>query len=271
MSFLTSANDSEVYGFRVEIRDLAPIKQVLKAAATRWFHENGQPWLTAVPEIPRLETQNYQGIDRAITWDEQQQLLKALPDYLARMTLFAVNTGCRRDEVMALRWSWQIKGQPAFLIPPEFHKTGRTTGDRLIICNSVAWSIVSEQRGKNPEYVFTRSGYPVRTFYGRAWKQSRISAGLPNVRVHDLRYTYATRLAAADVSEADIGFLLGHTSGKVTRRYIAPDVTRLLQITEQVVAMRYEPVLKIVGKTSTILPHCDKQPATGHRQAVVSE
>ena len=32
-------------------RDMAAVKQVLKAAA-RWFHENGQPWLTAVPEVP---------------------------------------------------------------------------------------------------------------------------------------------------------------------------------------------------------------------------
>ncbi len=116
-------------------RDLAPVRQVLKAAATRWFHENGQPWLTAVPLIPRLGTQNHQGNERAITWEEQQRLQKALPDYLARMTLFAVNTGCRRGEVTALRWSWQIQGQHAFLIPPEFHKTGNTTGNRLIICN----------------------------------------------------------------------------------------------------------------------------------------
>ncbi len=93
-------------------RDLVPVKLVLKAAATRWFHDNGQPWLTAVPEIPRLEVQNLQGHERAITWEEQNTLLKALPDYLARMMLFTVNTGCRRGEAMALRWSWQIQGLP---------------------------------------------------------------------------------------------------------------------------------------------------------------
>jgi integrase len=230
------------------------VKLVLKAAATRWFHDNGQPWLTAVPEIPRLEVQNLQGHERAITWEEQNTLLKALPDYLARMMLFTVNTGCRRGEVMALRWSWQIQNLPAFLIPPEFHKTGRTTGTRLVVCNSIAWSVVEGQRGKHSDFVFTYNGKPVKTFYGRAWKQSRTKVGLPKVRVHDLRHTFATRLAAEGVSEADVGFLLGHSSGTVTRRYIAPDIARLLQEAEKVVTMRQEPVLKIVGETSTILP-----------------
>jgi integrase len=163
------------------------------------------------------------------------------------MTLFTVNTGCRQGEVMALRWSWQVANLPAFLIPAKYHKTGDKTGVRLVICNSVAWSIVEAQRGRNTAFVFTRDGHPVRTFYGRAWKLARAKVGLPDVRVHDLRHTFATRLASCGVADADIGLLLGHVSGGVTSRYIARDVERLLQEAEKVVTMKREPVLRVVG------------------------
>lgn len=226
-------------------RDLSPVRQVLKAAARQWFHPNGHPWLTAVPEIPRLPVVG--GRAKPITLVEQNRLLLALPDYLATMALFAVNTGCRRGEVMELRWSWRIAGMMAFLIPPDFHKTGEKTGTRLIVCNSTAWSVVEEQMGNHPEFVFTRGNRPVKTFYGRAWKQARAEAGLEHVRVHDLRHTFATRLAACGVTEADVGLLLGHVSNKVTTGYIAPDVERLLLQAEKVVGMKREPVLRVVG------------------------
>ena len=71
--------------------------------------------------------------------------------------------------------------------------------------------------------------------------------GLDRVRVHDLRHTFATRLEAAGVPRSDVAELLGHAASGVTRRYIAPDITRLLQEAEEAVAMKHEPVLRIVG------------------------
>ncbi len=227
-------------------RDMAAVKQVLKAAA-RWFHENGQPWLTAVPEVPRYKLRCTATEERAITWDEQRRLSQALPAYLATMTLFAVNTGARRGEVLELRWGWEVQNHSAFLIPPQFHKTGASIGSRLLVCNSVAWAVIEEARGRHAEFVFTHHSKPVRTFYGRAWKQARSHAGLSRVRVHDLRHTFATRLEAAGVSRSDVAEMLGHATSSVTRRYIAPDISRLLHEAEKVVAMRHEPVLRIVG------------------------
>jgi len=227
-------------------RDMAAVKQVLKAAA-RWFHENGQPWLTAVPEVPRCKLRCTATEERAITWDEQRRLSQALPAYLATMTLFAVNTGARRGEVLELRWGWEVQNHSAFLIPPQFHKTGASIGSRLLVCNSVAWAVIEEARGRHAEFVFTHHSKPVRTFYGRAWKQARSQAGLNRVRVHDLRHTFATRLEGAGVSRSDVAEMLGHATSSVTRRYIAPDISRLLHEAEKVVAMRHEPVLRIVG------------------------
>jgi integrase len=173
--------------------------------------------------------------------------MQALPDYIASMMLFGVNTGARRGEILELRWSWVVQNHSAFLIPPQFHKTGESIGSRLLVCNSVAWAVVQEARGRNAEFVFTFRGKPVKTFYGRAWKKARKTVGLDRVRVHDLRHTFATRLEAAGVPRSDVAELLGHAASGVTRRYIAPDITRLLQEAEKVVAMKHEPVLRIVG------------------------
>jgi hypothetical protein len=49
------------------------------------------------------------------------------------------------------------------------------------------------------------------------------------------------------VSEVDVGLLLGHVSGRVTRSYIVPDIDRLRQEVEKVGGMRREPVLEVVG------------------------
>ncbi len=229
-------------------RDMAVVRQVLKSAARR-YHENGQPWLHAVPEIPRLKTSKADSRIRPITLTEQSRLMKELPAHLAAMTLFSIYTGARRGEVMELRWAWEVNGYPAFLIPAEFHKTGDTMGPRLLVCNSIAWRVVEDFRGRQAEFVFSDKGRPVRTYYGRAWRAARLRAALPEVRVHDLRHTFATRLEAVGVSRADVGELLGHAHAGVTRTYVVPTVTRLLQEVEKIVEMKQEPVLRLVSSS----------------------
>ncbi len=222
-------------------RDMASVRAVLKAASTQWFHDNGHPWLVSIPSLPRLKIPKA-GI-RAITLKEQKALIREMPDYLAEMTLFTVNTGLRRGEVTALRWEWEVQDYPAFLLPAEAHKTGDHSGDKLVVCNSTAWSIVNSLRGKHPDRVF-----PKVTFMGRAWRKAREKAGLGSVRVHDLRHTFSTRLRAAGVSEDDRADLLGHSNPRMTRHYSAPDITRLLEAAETVVKMTHEPVLRVVGR-----------------------
>ena len=44
---------------------------------------------------------------RPITWEEQRRLMQLLPDCLARMTLFDLNTGARDEVVCGLKWEWE--------------------------------------------------------------------------------------------------------------------------------------------------------------------
>ena len=60
-----------------------------------------------------------------------------------------------------------------------------------------------------------------------AWKKARERAGLPQVRVHDLKHTFGRRLRAAGVSFEDRQDLLGHRSGRITTHYSAAELCRV--------------------------------------------
>lgn len=66
--------------------------------------------------------------------DEQTRLFQRLPDRLAQMALFAVNTGCRDTEICNLRWDWEVKlramNTSVFIIPGSFVKNG---DERLVV------------------------------------------------------------------------------------------------------------------------------------------
>lgn len=224
-------------------RDLAAIRRILNLAARLWRDENGLPWLSTPPliQLRRYEARK----PYPLTLEEQQRLLSALPKHLAQMALFKVNTGTREQEVVNLRWDWEVMGQRAFLIPAIFVKNKR---DRLVVCNSIAWSIVSSLRGTHPDRVFTYKGRPVGKMYNSAWKRARNAVGLPEVRVHDLKHTFGFRLRTAGVSFEDRQDLLGHKNQRITDHYSAPDLVRLLEAAEKVVGIGREPALRLVRR-----------------------
>ena len=167
------------------------------------------------------------------------------------MALFKVNTGCREQEVCGLRWDWEIDvpelNTSVFLIPAERVKNGE---ERLVVLNSVVRSIVEGQRGQHPEYVFTYCGERQKKMNNSAWRKARARAGLPQVRVHDLKHTFGRRLRAAGVSFEDRQDLLGHKSGRITSHYSAAELSSLIDAANQVVGQgsRKSPALVMLKK-----------------------
>ena len=95
-----------------------------------------------------------------------------LPDHLAKMALFKVNTGCREEEVCGLRWDYEVKvpelETSVFIIPGDKVKNAQ---DRLVVLNRVARSVVEAQRGIHPEYLFVFTPKPRRAKKGQASNQ----------------------------------------------------------------------------------------------------
>jgi integrase len=83
------------------------------------------------------------------------------------------------------------------------------------VLNSVARRIVEARLNAPGEFVFASRRAPrMHDLHGRSWVAARKRAGVPWLRVHDLRHTFGHRLRAAGVSFEDRADLLGHAAGK---------------------------------------------------------
>jgi integrase len=99
----------------------------------------------------------------------------------------------------------------------------------LLVLNRIAKEVIERQRGKHPEFVFANSaGRPVKLMCREAWRHARERAGLPEVRVHDLKHTFGRRLRAAGVAFEDRQDLLSHKSSRITTHYSMPELESLI-------------------------------------------
>lgn len=214
---------------------LQVVRRILNLAAGEWMDEFGLTWLAAASKIKLLPEHDLRK-PYPLSWDEQRKFFAELPSHLERMALFAVNTGCREQEVCQLRWDWEIKIPElphlmVFIIPSELVKNGE---DRLVVCNNVARSVVNAERGKHPSHVFTYNGNPLSRMNATAWRKARERVGLNHVRVHDLKHTFGRRLRAVGVSFEDRQDLLGHRSGRITTHYSSAELQNLFDAANKV-------------------------------------
>ena len=238
-------------------KELMYVTRVLILATRKWRHPNGMQYLSAAPLIARIKGPARKPYP--LEWQEQARLFAELPAHLERMALFAVNTGLRASELCSLRWSWEVQvpelDTSVFLLPEEMTKNGE---ERIVVLNRIARKVLESQRYQHREVVFTYNGEPMKRMNNHAWRKARNRAGLPLVRVHDLRHSFGHRLRAAGVSFEDRQDLLGHRSGRITTHYSAPDLTRLLHAANSICEQQRATVLRLAGNAAK---HSGKIPA----------
>jgi integrase len=168
---------------------LQTVRHILNLAAMEWIDEYGLTWLATAPKI-KLLSQLDARKPSPLSWEQQTKLFNELPDHLAKMALFKVNTGCREQEVCSLRWEWEefipeLKTS-VFVIPAHLVKNRMA---RIVVLNSEARAVIKQLRGKHAEYVFTYNGNRVQAMNNSAWQKARKRVGL-QVRIHDLKHTF---------------------------------------------------------------------------------
>lgn len=221
---------------------LQDVRRVLNQAASEWIDEHGLTWLHAAPKIKMLPLTDTRK-PAPLSYDEQTRLFSELAPHLQRMALFAVNTGAREAEVCGLRWDWWQERHGLFLLPDTATKMAR---ERVIVCNSVAMSVIGTPARSG--YVFQLNGRPVGKMNNSGWKAARVRSGV-NVRVHDLRHTFAGRLRAAGVPMHTVAELLGHRSGgalAITLHYSAAQLGELRDAVELLVTQKPDVLLRRV-------------------------
>ena len=183
--------------------------------AIRWkasgVHTNPTTGLKLLPE----KVQN-----RFLSMDEAQRLLNALEvdanQTAARAITLLLLTGARRNEITQARWEYVCWANRTLHVPCA--KSGRP---RSIVLNGAALELLrSIQPVPNNPYVFPSAitGRPSPTLHF-PWTRVRKRAGLMDVRLHDLRHSFASFLVNKGVSIYVVQGLLGHTLVKTTQRY----------------------------------------------------
>lgn len=221
---------------------LTIVGTVLNRSAKLWRDEQGRPWLSQAPAtISRLSVKGQQARSYPLSWSEQDTLIRSMPRHLADAVLFAINTGCREQEICQLRWSWEIEvpglETSVFVLPERVTKTDT---ERVIVLNTVSRRVIESRRGLHRTHVFSFRGNPVKKLNNTAWKRAWRVAGLPidkTVRrgVHNLRHTYGRRLRGAGVALETRKALLGHAHGDITTHYSAAELEELMQAVERIV------------------------------------
>lgn len=231
-------------------RELAVVRRILTLAARVWRDENNKPWIDTAP---LLELPNWEDAAEPypLSWDEQRQFFKLLPDYLHKMALFKVNTGLRAQGVSWLRWDWEVKipelNTSIFITPgkPVQYADGLWSGeknkeDQVVVLNRVARKVIESQRGIHSEYVFPHRGKRIYQMNNSGWKTAWKKAGLPidgsyTKGPHNLKHTFGRRLRSVGVSFETRKVLLHHKSGDVTTHYSPAELEELITAVEKIV------------------------------------
>ena len=133
-------------------------------------------------------------------------------------------TGARLGEILGLRWE-HVDTERAMLLLPD-----SKTGAKAVYLSAPALeTLATVPRLKDNPYVIAggREGAALVNLQ-KPWRRIRRRAGLEDMRLHDLRHSFASVGAAGGLSLPMIGKLLGHTQAATTQRYahLAADPVR---------------------------------------------
>lgn len=144
-------------------------------------------------------------------------------------------TGARLNEILTLQWDHVDVGRRMIFLPDS--KTGR----KPVVLNDAAIDVLQAlPRFANNPYVICGNRHGTHLVnLQKPWSTVRDLAGLDNVRLHDLRHTFASVAVASGSSLPIIGRQLGHSQSQTTQRYahLADDpVRQMTQATGKVLA-----------------------------------
>ena len=122
-------------------------------------------------------------------------------------------TGCRKNEILTLRWQ-DVDGNTLNLIDAK-------TGPRRVFLSVPARAVLERQPRSESAYVFpapTNLNRPL-SHHLPLWRSVRTEAGIEDVRIHDLRHTFASHAVLQGIPLPVVSRLLGHKRPSMTLRY----------------------------------------------------
>jgi integrase len=218
-----TAEDSEKYK-AIRSKSVKPATINRELTLAKHILSKGVEWgLVAENPFRRVSNLKVQKhIERVLSPEEQVKLINACGHVRARflrpIVLLAVNTGMRRGELLSLEWTRVDLDRRTIRII----NAKSVAGDRIIPMNDTVHALLSA--------LSSPAGGPLVFPSNRKLGESLLDvkkgfhkavglAGIPHIRFHDLRHTFATRLVRAGVDIVTVQHLLGHSKITMTARY----------------------------------------------------
>jgi integrase len=229
--------------------ELARLGDALDRAAQPWTDASRVAWReecerqAEAVEIPET---------RRDAWIKTRAPMRATTeDWRAIATLrLLIFTGARLSEILTLRWAWLDIAQGVARLPDS------KTGAKNLYLPPGALAVLAElpRLASNP---FVLPGdRPGASFVGiqKPWQRVRALAGIPDLRIHDLRHAFASVAVAGGDSLFIVGKLLGHRQSSTTERYahLAPDPVKAVA---DRTAERLADMLKRGSEGAAVLKH----------------
>ena len=179
--------------------------------------------------------------ERYLSTDELGQLGEALrkceregseDQSVINLIRLLVFTGCRLTEIQTLKWDYVNLDNGVLRLPDS------KTGAKIVHIGGPAVGVLGkiERLDGNPWVINGRFANTHLQSPQRSWQRIRARAGLDNVRMHDLRHTFASVAVSGGQGLPMIGKMLGHTQVQTTARYAHLATDPLKQATEDVSA-----------------------------------
>ena len=199
-------------------RSVALLSKMFNLAEKWGFRPDGSNPCRLVERYKESKRKRYLSIEELSRLGQILQKVEGegaeLPGVLTAIRLI-IFTGARLNEIITLRWENVNLDMGIMHIPDS------KTGFKTIPLSNTALQIL--QRAKRLEgnpYVCpgTKDGGHIVGIQ-RPWQRIRKKAGIEDVRIHDLRHSFASVGAASGLGLPIIGALLGHTQAATTQRY----------------------------------------------------
>jgi integrase len=195
-------------------RELATLKKAFNLALKEW------EWVKENPASKVSSEEESNKRDRWLTFEEEDRLLEVCyPPWMKEIVLFALNTGMRLGEILALRWGDVDLLRKTVVVMKSKNKDRRT-----IPINKKVFDLLNAKvkvRSIKTDLVFISQNHSMidNCVASKFFHDVAIKAQIQDFRFHDLRHTAATRMIQAGKDLYKVQRLLGHKSPMMTQRY----------------------------------------------------
>lgn len=224
---------ADVAALHTRIGETAPVSAnrartllslILAAAETWGMRPEGSNPCRGMPMFREQRRERFLSSEERARLDaelrEAESARKGHPFYIGRSAIAAIRllslTGARRDEITGLTWD-EVDLERACI-----RKADSKTGPKVIVLSSAAVELLrglKERRVAGVPWVCANQAGRRLKNLTRTWIALRKRIELDDVRLHDLRHSFASDALNAGVPLAMVGAMLGHQDVATTARY----------------------------------------------------